>query len=540
MTNSGMKIWMGLSLLVCIAAAVAVAVAAWPSPGSASKKEAAGATQNVERGPDEEPEAPQAITVKVTRPKANPSFVISIEELASVEPYFKADLFARVAGPVRYVYKDKGDPVAKDELLAEIDVPDMVQEIRQKDSVVTQRIKELRAAQARIECANALICVAERNIEEKVAGVDAAKADCDFKKLVLDRFTQLAGKVAITEKVVDEQRKDYMAAEANCVKARAGVEKARADLAESHANLSVVKADIEVKESLVEVARQDRDQAYVRADLAKIRAPFDGVVVNRWVDPGSFVQNGTTAHTSPIFSLAVNDKVTVSALVPDNYVPFINENGSVLIRIGGQELEAKVTRSAPVISEHDRNVPVEVDLFNGSRQEYERYLRNELASFLSPVGVVQPLAALTLLGAADVNWLRSVKGNVRTFVQFPRVPGELDGAGFRPLVPGMYGYMRLSLPSGKARLLPSGAVFSRGGRQYVVIVEREVAHLVPVKVQVNDGRVAKVVLLVKKGIGAKKSETEIPQELTGQEEIVVSGQGEIQEGQQVRPVVVDW
>src|SRR5262249_27587946 len=151
--------------------------------------------------------------------------------------------------------------------------------------------------------------------------------------------------------------KDYLAGEAACVRAVAGCDKARADLAEAKANLIVVQADIEVKETLVEVARQDRDQAYVRAEFAKIRAPFDGVVVDRLVDPGSFVQNGTTAHTTPIFSLAVTDKVTVTALVPENYVPFINENAAVLIRIGGQVLEGRVTRFSPIITEKDRNVP---------------------------------------------------------------------------------------------------------------------------------------------------------------------------------------
>lgn len=538
MMISQKKIWFGLCSIGLAGAVLAATIAAWPGTTPASRPEPGTVAHHED--PTDDTGTSEPITVKVARPKADPSFVISIDELASVEPYFKADLYARVAGPVKFIHKDKGDRVAKDELLAEIDVPDLAQEIAQKESIIAQRISEFRAAQSRIEVANALIQVAQKNIEEKDAAVTAAEADRDFKKLVLQRFTQLAGKQAITDKVVDEQRKDYLAAEAACVRAAASVDKARADLAESYANLKVVNADIEVKESLVEVARRDRDQALVRFELAKIRAPFDGVVVDRWVDPGSFVQNGTTAHTSPIFSLAVTDRVTVTTLIPDNYVPFINDDASVLLRIGGQELEAKITRSAPVISEKDRNVPVEVDLFNGTRQQYQRHVRAEVAGFLAPVGILQTLPAIALVGAVDASWVATTKGNVRTFVQFPRPRGETDGAGFRPLVPGMYGYMRLSLQSGNARLLPSGAVFSRGGRRYVVMIEQEVAHLVPVKEQVNDGRVAKVVLLVKRKTGPKTGDSEIAQELTGREEIVISGQSELEEGQAVKPVVVDW
>src|SRR6266481_836178 len=64
-----------------------------------------------------------AISVKTIHPKRDPSFAIAVQELANVEPYYRADLRSRVAGPIKFIRKDIGEAVKKGEVLAEIDVP---------------------------------------------------------------------------------------------------------------------------------------------------------------------------------------------------------------------------------------------------------------------------------------------------------------------------------------------------------------------------------------------------------------------------------
>jgi multidrug resistance efflux pump len=489
-------------------------------------------------GDTDNPAEDEAITVKTIKPKRDPNFVVSVEELATVRPYFEADLYARVAGPVKFIQKDKGDRIRMGEVLAEIDVPDYVQDIYQKEAVIAQKRMELQAARAKVAVAEAAIKAAEKNIAQKEAELNAATATKEYRKLVLDRFTQLARREAITDKVIDEQRKDYLAATAQCDSAAVAVEKARVDFEESKANLVVVLADIKIKESLVEVARQDRDLALVRAELARIRAPFDGVIVERHVDPGSFVQNATTAHTAPLFTVGMLQKVTVTSKIPDNYVPFISDSTSVVIHIGDQRIEGKVTRYEPAIEDKDRMMVVEADLFNGTEAEYRRYAAKALARQLMSVGVIEPLSAVTLTGSGQAIWEPSVKGEAKAFPLFPRVQGNA-GARFKRLVPGMSGYMRFILHSADAYLLPSGAVFSRGGKQYVLLVKDDVAHLAPVDVQADDGKLAKVALLIRKR-DAKGGSDQIVREMDGTEEIIASGQGEICDKQAVKPTLVDW
>lgn len=74
--------------------------------------------------PGREPSAP---TAKVIRPKAAASVPITVDQLAVVEPYYRADLRARASGLVKAVRYDIGSRVKKGEVLVEIEVPELEQ-----------------------------------------------------------------------------------------------------------------------------------------------------------------------------------------------------------------------------------------------------------------------------------------------------------------------------------------------------------------------------------------------------------------------------
>src|SRR5262249_44352760 len=108
------------------------------------------------------------------------------------------------------------------------------------------------------------------------------------------------------------------------------------------------------------------------------------------------------------------------------------------------------------------------------------------------------------------------------------------------LKPGMYGDMKLFLQSfDKAYLVPSGAVFERDGKAYIFEVKDDIAHLVPVHVQLEDGVESKIVKLVRQQNPRTGQAEVVEQELTGDEEILRSGQGEIADGQRVRASLVE-
>jgi hypothetical protein len=116
-------------------------------------------------------------------------------------------------------------------------------------------------------------------------------------------------------------------------------------------------------------------------------------------------------------------------------------------------------------------------------------------------------------------------------VQGPRAPQASD----IHLLPGMYGTMRLVLQRFQnAHLIPSGAVFSQGGKSYVYLVKDKVARLCPVEVQVDDGHLAKVLLV------ETINHEEVKRDPTDDDVIVLSNQGELSDGQAVRPTLANW
>jgi multidrug resistance efflux pump len=468
-------------------------------------------------GEGAEGESRGAIAAKTIRPRQDPSFSATVEQPAYVAAYYKAELMSRVAGPVKSVVHDKGDHVKADEVLLVVDIPDVQEEVAQKEAVVKQRQGELDLAKANLKTAEAGVKVAEETIKVKQSDIQRADASRNFREKELKRYTGLSSgpNPAVTQDIVDERKEFYEIAVAGSETARFAVKDAEAELQKAQAKLEAARADISVAESLIGVARKDRDKAQALLDLATIRAPFAGEITVRNADPGTFVQNAASAHTGPLFTVIRDDIVTVYMKVPDTYASLVTGDTEAIIQmenLPGVVIRGKVTRYARSLDNpaHDRTMRVEVDLYNGSAAQYKEFLEREKA-----------------LGNAD---LKS-----KTLPVFPQVEGkDLSNQPLR-LIDGQYGKMRLVLKDyAKSFLLPRGAVFSEGGTSYVFLVKDGRALKVPVEIQANDGERMKVVLLEK-----SRGQT-VKRELTAADEVVSSNQGELSDGQTVKTTPVEW
>src|SRR5262249_859523 len=121
------------------------------------------------------------IAVRTIRPKCDPSFSLAVKAPAEVIPYEWADLEAQVAGTVQFIRKAEGSLVTAGELLVKIAVPDLDQEVLQKESIIRQREADLKLAQAKEKIAKTAVEVAAKNIEVEEAGVDVANAILDYR-----------------------------------------------------------------------------------------------------------------------------------------------------------------------------------------------------------------------------------------------------------------------------------------------------------------------------------------------------------------------
>jgi len=499
-----------LGVLAAFGAAVVAGVAAGvvPNPLHASTANAGVGTPSGEAIP----------TVKVVKPKRESSVAITVDQIATVEPFFQADLRARASGTVKSVLRDIGDKVKKGEVLVVIDVPESEQDVFRMDAMILQRQQELRVSDAKLKDAKAAKDVSAATIKQRLAEVEGATATRDLKKRKYARFQDLAAKGSVVGSVVEEEERDYLSSEAVVTSTKANVERARADYAESESKIEAAAADIDLKKAQVEVARKDLDRAKAVADYAKIVAPFDGVVVRRTVDPGSFVQNATTGTSEALISVAKVDVVSVTAKFPDAIAPSVDLNTPAIVTIDdlpGVSIAAAVTRFAPTVQNADRTMRVEIDLFNGDDEEFRH------------------LAECIKKGGPD----RQAKGANQAMPVRAFAP---DGAKSRKLLPGMTGTIKLTIGGfGDSHVLPSTAVYSRSGTSYILLVQDGKTKQVPVRVQVTDGKTVRLAVIEKRK-GADGGSRDFLTELTGREEVVVARQLEIGDGANVKPAPSDW
>lgn len=488
---------------------------------------------------DEKSSSSEARNVRVIRPKRDTSIGIRIEQLAEVEPYYQADLRARVSGTVKAVYKDIGDRVAQGELLLAIDVPELDHEVAQKAAVIVQRQQEVEVARSGLTAAEAKRDVARAAVRQRQAEFAAAEASRDLKKQRLNRFLTLASRSAVGPDVVDEQTREVKSGEAAVDAAEAAIQKAFADLKDADSSVTAANADIQLKLALVQVAREDHARSAAIAGYARIAAPFDGVVIRRTVDPGSFVQNATTGSSEPLISVARSDLVTVSARVPDIAAPFLSENTPAVITVeelSGVRIEGTVSRFTPAVRGADRTIRVEVDLFNGDNDDRQRIVDRVLSSGLIVLGGFRPLTVSTGLVAVERVEAGMYKGD-------PLPPSALphrDEYNATRLLPGMLGTLSLVLRDfGGASILPSTAVYTRAGQPYILLIEGGKARQYPVRVQVDDGRIALVSVITSRTEADGRTRERLAG-LSGYELVVASRQLELTDGQPVTPIEADW
>lgn len=253
-------------------------------------------------------------------------------------------------------------------------------------------------------------------------------------------------------------------------------------------------------------------RADTRSSTEILFAPFDGVIASRGPDPGTFVPSAAIVPgASPLVTIERNDIVTLTARMPDRVAHLIGKDTEAEIYLkalpGGGPLRAHLSRLAPSLAASDRTLSVEVDLYNRTAREYRDFM-----------------------ALSEKSQHADLKG--REPPQFPE--GLAEGQSAR-LIPGSYVKMRLTLRRlADIPLLPAAAIVRSGGVSHVYRVENGVVRKTRVAIDLEDGTLARVQWLVRQaGVEQRLSPLET-------DEVVISNQGELEEGQAVAPVLSDW
>src|SRR4029077_3966597 len=90
-------------------------------------------------------------TVVATSRPARQNLAMTVEQPGRVEAFEQTPLFAKISGYVKEVRVEIGSRVRKGDVLAELDVPEMVEDLTQKHGMVTQSRLEIRQTESALE-----------------------------------------------------------------------------------------------------------------------------------------------------------------------------------------------------------------------------------------------------------------------------------------------------------------------------------------------------------------------------------------------------
>lgn len=244
-----------------------------------------------------------------------------IELPGSIQAVTEAPILARADGYIKRRLVDIGDRVQAGQLLAEIEAPEM-----------DQQLTQARANQQ----------VARDALEQSLANYEQGKSNLELARVTADRWGRLVTKGAVSRQENDQYQAQYRAQLANVAALEKGIAVQRSSVAAAEAN----------------VARLEQMLSY-----RMVKAPFDGAITVRNIDTGALVNAGSTL----LFRIAQTGTLRTYINVPQADAGAIRPGQSAQLSISnlpGRRFTGTVARTANALDPATRTLLVEVHVPN--------------------------------------------------------------------------------------------------------------------------------------------------------------------------------
>ncbi len=233
-----------------------------------------------------------------------------------LDPYEAVAVYPKITGFVRTIRVDRGTRVHAGQVMAELEAPE----------IASQRAE----AQSRLQAAEAQLAVARTKAEADTGTFERLKAAAATPGVVAGNDLLVAQKTA-------EADQEQVAAAAQTA----------------------------------EAARQAARSMSEMEGYLRVTAPFDGVVAERNVHPGTLVgPNSGGAAGVPMLRLVKDDRLRLVVPIPEAYVAGVSEGGVVRFSVPsypGRAFTGAISRIAHSIDVKTRTMAVELDVTNRDR-----------------------------------------------------------------------------------------------------------------------------------------------------------------------------
>ncbi len=178
-----------------------------------------------------------------------------------------------------------------------------------------------------------------------------------------------------------------------------------------------------------DTARAELEGNQIQLDYTVVKAPFDGLIVARYVDYAQQV-----AVNTPLFRISDFDPLLCPIRVPERELPLLElgQDAYVVVEAwGDRRFDAKVLRISPVVDAATGTIKVTLEVASEGKLRPGMFARAYLKTASRPDALVIPKAALSLESIGDTVYVAADAKAVRREVSLGFQEGDsveiLDG-----------------------------------------------------------------------------------------------------------------
>ena len=291
------------------------------------------------------------------------TLTLATTQPARIEPLARAPLASKLVAHVSEVLVDYGDRVEAGQLLVRLAAPEVDAQVARAQAEVVHARARVAQAEAAQRSAQAAVETARAQMRQASAAVARHEAELQRWKSEHARTQQLAASGALSPQLVEEVQQKHLAAQAAVAEARAAVESAQAHHQEAEAQVLKAAADVQAAAAQLQVAQASLTQALASQSYLQITAPFEGVVVERRVDPGHLVQPGGP----PLLTIAQVRTMRVWVAVPEMEAPHVDVGDPLTLEVpalAGRAFPGTISRTSFALADANRTLLAIADVDN--------------------------------------------------------------------------------------------------------------------------------------------------------------------------------
>lgn len=301
-----------------------------------------------------------------------------------IEPDAMVQIRPRIVGVIQRIMVDLGDRVEKGQLLAMLECPELETDLKRKGIVLEIAKAEIVQAERGIVAHETSLHGARAAIQEAKAELEKAQAEFTLKEKQVERLKKLVGSNVVSENQLIEAEQTLRLAKQTIQVAESAIERRKSDYREAEARHDQTRAMIEVLRRRMQLAEIEVQAAQLLMEFTSIKAPFSGVVTQRFAVVGQMITTPSQEGQS-LFTLASLSKVRVIAGAPITALSLLQVGSEVQVSMEGKNQVGKVSRIAPYADSETQSIRIEIDLPN----EDNRWIAGAAVKVQMPIARTQ-------------------------------------------------------------------------------------------------------------------------------------------------------